>query len=259
MAERKGVALASVDGEIDLATPQGRLTARIEGSVAKHETEQLTRRVKAEMAERAESGAPHGRTAYGWRREQLYDEQGRRWGPRDVLHPEQAAVIRASATGVLAGDSLRAIVARLNARGEVTLDKTWTTTTLRLILLRERNAGLRVHQGQVIGQEELGSRPGHQHLQPVRLRPRTAPSNTYCQDWRDAALRRPDAGPGRFTRQRPDPRQRTPTASAAPGRPPNRTPVGNLFARSPAVLASALSTPNRPATTSRASNSCAVL
>ena len=204
-------------GEIDLANPQGRLTARIKGSVAKHETEQLTRRVKAKMVERAESGAPHGRTAYGWRREQLYDDQGRRWGSRDVLHPEQAAVIRASATAVLAGDSLRAIVARLNARGEVTLDdKTWTTTTLRSILLRERNAGLRVHQGQVIGQGELGSRPGHRHLQPGR-RPTHRPRPSDCApakrhqiptvrtgEMRD--LRRPDAGPGRFTRQRPDPR-----------------------------------------------------
>jgi site-specific DNA recombinase len=152
LAERQGVALASVGGEIDLATPQGRLTARIKGSVAKHETEQLTRRVKAKMAERAESGAPHGRTAYGWRREQVYDDQGRRQGSRDVLHPEQAAVIRTSATAVLAGDSLRAIVARLNNQGEVTLNnKAWTTTTLRLILLRDRNAGMRVHQGHVIG------------------------------------------------------------------------------------------------------------
>ncbi len=153
LAERRGVALASVGGEIDLATPQGRLTARIKGSVAKHETEQLTRRVKAKMAERAESGAPHGRTAYGWRREQVYDNQGRRLGSRDVVHPEQAAVIRGAAAAVLAGESLRSHVAALNARGEVTLnDKPWTTTTLRLILLRDRNTGLRVHQGQVIGQ-----------------------------------------------------------------------------------------------------------
>ncbi len=152
LAERRGVALASVGGEIDLATPQGRLTARIKGSVAKHETEQLTRRVKAKMAERAESGAPHGRTAYGWRREQVYDDQGRRLGSRDVVHPEQAGVIRGAAAAVLAGESLRSYVAALNVRGEVTLnDKPWSTTTLRLILLRERNTGLRVHQGQVIG------------------------------------------------------------------------------------------------------------
>ncbi len=152
LAERRGVALASVGGDIDLATPQGRLTARIKGSVAKHESEQLARRVKRKMAERAETGQPHGRMAYGWRREQTYDDQGRRTGSRDVLHPEQAAVVRDAARAVLAGDSLRGIVARLNARGEVSLNgKPWTTTALRGVLLRERNAGLRVHQGQVVG------------------------------------------------------------------------------------------------------------
>ena len=113
LAERRGVALASVGGEIDLATPQGRLTARIKGNVAKHESEQLARRVKRKMAERAETGAPHGRTAYGWRREQVHDDQGRRLGSRDVLHPEQARVVRDAAKAVLAGDSLRSIAADL--------------------------------------------------------------------------------------------------------------------------------------------------
>ena len=37
LADRHGLSLASVGGEIDLATPQGRLTARIKGSVARHE------------------------------------------------------------------------------------------------------------------------------------------------------------------------------------------------------------------------------
>lgn len=155
LAERRGVALASVGGEIDLATPQGRLTARIKGNVAKHESEQLARRVKRKMAERAEAGQPHGRVAYGWRREQVYDDQGRRLGSKDVVHPEQAQVIRSAADAVLAGESLRAVVSRLNATGERTLNrKPWTTTTLRLILLRERNVGRRVHQGRVIGDAE---------------------------------------------------------------------------------------------------------
>ncbi len=152
IAERQGVALASVGGEIDLATPQGRLTARIKGNVAKHESEQLARRVRAKMAERAVSGQPHGRIAYGWRREQVYDDQGRRLGSRDVLHPEQAEVIRSSSTAVLAGESLRSVVAGLNSRGVLSLNgKPWTTTTLRGVLLRERNVGQRVHQGQVVG------------------------------------------------------------------------------------------------------------
>ncbi len=120
--------------------------------MAKHESEQLARRVRRKMAERAEAGQPHGRTAYGWRREQVYDDQGRRLGSKDVLHPEQAEVIRWAAAAVLSGQSLRGIVAELNARGALTLnDKPWSTTTLRLILLRERNAGRRVYQGQVVG------------------------------------------------------------------------------------------------------------
>jgi site-specific DNA recombinase len=126
LAEPHGVALASVGGEIDLATPQGRLTARIKGNVAKHESEQLARRVRAKMAQRAETGQPHGRIAYGWRREQIYNDQGRRLGCRDVLHPEQAEVIRSCAAALLAGESLRAVTADLNERGVLSLNgKPW--------------------------------------------------------------------------------------------------------------------------------------
>lgn len=151
LAERRGIALASVGGDIDLATPQGRLTARIKGSVARHESEQLARRVQRKIAERAESGAPHGRTAYGWRREQIVDDQGRRLGSRDVIHPEQARVIRSAAAAILAGDSLRSVVGRLNAEGERINGRPFTHPVLRDLLLRERNAGLRVHRGRVIG------------------------------------------------------------------------------------------------------------
>lgn len=183
LAERRGVALASVGGEIDLATPQGRLTARIKGSVARHETEQLARRVKRKVAERAEAGQPHGRTSYGWRREQVYDDQGRRLGSKDVLHPEQAEVVRAAAKAVLAGESLRGLVLALNKRGTLSLNgRPWTSTTLRLVLLRERNAGLRVHQGQVVGGgdwEPLYDEDTHRRVVAVLTDPgrRTSPGN----------------------------------------------------------------------------------
>ena len=184
LAEQRGVALASVGGEIDLGTPQGRLTARIKGSVAKHESEQLARRVKRKMAERAEAGQPHGRTAYGWRREQVLDDQGRRVGSRDVLHAGQAEIVRSAARAVLTGQSLRGIVADLNARGEQTLNgKPWTTTTLRLILLRDRNAGLRVHQGSVVGRgdwQALWDQDSHVRLVAVLTDParRTSPASS---------------------------------------------------------------------------------
>ncbi len=61
-------------------------------------------------------------------------------------------MIRWATAAVLSGQALRGIVAELNARGALTVnDKRWSTTTLRLILLRERNAGRRVYQGQVVG------------------------------------------------------------------------------------------------------------
>jgi hypothetical protein len=173
-----------VGGEIDLATPQGRLTARIKGSVAKHESEQLGRRIRRKMVERAEAGQPHGRIAYGWRREQVYDDQGRRLGSKDVLHPEQAEVVRSAAKSVLAGESLRSLCADLNTRGVPTLNGVpWTTTSLRGVLLRERNAGLRIHQGQVVGRgdwEPLFDEDTHRRLVAVLTDParRTSPPSS---------------------------------------------------------------------------------
>ncbi len=152
LADKHGLALASVGGEIDLATPQGRLTARLKGSVARHETEQQSRRLKRKLQERAEAGKPHGAVAYGYRRVIVYDDSGNRTGARDELHPEQSEVIRTAAELLLAGQSLRSVAADLNTRGFVTArGLPWVSTTLRQIMVRDRNAGLRRHLGQVIG------------------------------------------------------------------------------------------------------------
>lgn len=56
LAEHRGVALASVGGEIDLATPQGRLTARIKASVARE-------RAAHPPGEGQDGGAGRGRRA----------------------------------------------------------------------------------------------------------------------------------------------------------------------------------------------------
>lgn len=143
LAERLGVSLASVGGEIDLATPQGRLTARIKGSVARHEVEQASRRIRRKTLERAEAGRPHGRVAYGWRRVE----------GRDVLVEEQAAVVREVADRLLTGESLHSITADLNRRQVPTPREApaWERAMVRQLVARERNAGLRVHQGKVIG------------------------------------------------------------------------------------------------------------
>lgn len=142
LAEQLGVQLASCAGEIDLASPQGRLVARIKAGVARHESEQSSRRIKRAALQRAQEGRPHGRPAYGWRRVDGIDK----------IEPSEAEIIREIAQRVIAGESLRGIAHDLNQRGKPSpLGHPWEAATLRQVVLRERNAGLRRHQKKVIG------------------------------------------------------------------------------------------------------------
>jgi len=142
LAERRGIQLATVAGMIDLATPQGRLIARIKASVSRHESEQTARRQRRKVLERAEAGKPHGQKAYGWKRVNGADE----------LDPAEAAVVREIAERLLGGESVSTITKSLNARGILSpYGKEWTRTTVRHMVLRERNAGFRRHQEKIIG------------------------------------------------------------------------------------------------------------
>lgn len=153
LAERYGVQLASVGGEIDLATPQGRLTARIKGSVARHEAEQLQRRILRKVEELAADGkiANGGPRPFGYLR--VYAGEGsRRRILRDEIEPTEAAIIRECARRVLAGDPLRSVIRWLNAENIPTsTGKVWSQQGLRLMLRSGRIAGLREHRGQVVG------------------------------------------------------------------------------------------------------------
>lgn len=152
LADRHGVALASVGGEVDLATPQGRLTARLKGNVARHEVEQQSRRLKRKFQERAEAGKPHGKVAYGYQRRAVHDDAGQVVGSVELLDEAEAAVIREGARRLLAREPMRRVVVDLNARGVSTpRGGSWDSTMLRQVLLRQRNAGRRVHRGEVIG------------------------------------------------------------------------------------------------------------
>ena len=143
LAEAKDIALASVGGEIDLATPQGRLTARIKAS--SRGTKSSSRRGASRRAvlARAEDGKPHGRQAYGWQRV----------NGQDVIDEPQAAVVLEATERLIAGESLRSIAADFDRRSVPTPNgrPSWHPVMLRQVVLRERNAGLRVHQKKVIG------------------------------------------------------------------------------------------------------------
>jgi site-specific DNA recombinase len=142
LAEKDMVRLATVTGAYDLATPTGRLHARIKASVARHESEQTASRIRRKVQERAEAGKPHGQKAYGWERVD----------GRDILEPTEAAVVREIADRLLGGESVSTITKSLNARGILSpYGKEWTRTTVRHMVLRERNAGFRRHQDKIIG------------------------------------------------------------------------------------------------------------
>lgn len=142
-ADRLGLKLASVGGDIDLATEQGRMMARMKGTVARYEVEQQARRLRAKHVELAANGAHIGKRPFGW---DLRPDRTL------AINPEEAAVIRECVDRVLAGQALWKICNDLNSRGITTsTGRQWQTVVLRQMLLRWRNCGVRTHHGKEVG------------------------------------------------------------------------------------------------------------
>jgi DNA invertase Pin-like site-specific DNA recombinase len=125
-------------GTLDLSTPSGRMLARTLGTLARYESEHRGERVAAAAFQRAQAG----------------DRSG---GPRPFGYKDNGITVRepeaVAVESVLAGASLRSVARELNAIGLTTSMKgrAWDAHSVRALLLRSRNAGLRDHQGQVLG------------------------------------------------------------------------------------------------------------
>lgn len=142
LIETTKVAVHSVTaGEYDLATSDGRLKARITGSVARKESEDKSRRMRRKKLALAQEGKPTGGArAFGYTK-----------GGNDLVDAE-AALIRQAAEDVLSGASMRSIAQRWNAQGVHTpKGHAWVPTVVRKLLMSPRAAGQRQHQGEVIG------------------------------------------------------------------------------------------------------------
>lgn len=146
LADKMNLSMANIGGEIDLSTPQGKMTARIKGSVARHESDQSSRRLKRAYQQRAMAGKMHGYAGFGFQR---VERDGELW---DIPHPEQSEIVNEGARRYAAGESLRGICRDFMSRG-ISGPKTdnWTTTTLRQIMQRPVNIGLRQYRGEIIG------------------------------------------------------------------------------------------------------------
>jgi DNA invertase Pin-like site-specific DNA recombinase len=171
LVNRAGARVATVRaGEYDLASASGRMTARVVGAVARHESEQKSERLRHQREQSARAGLPNG-------------------GPRPfgyepgglTIRRSEAGAVREATRRVLRGGSLRSIAVDFNARGiRTSFDNRWTVTSLRLMLLRPRYAGLRVHRGQVIGDAAwpaIITRTQHEQLSQRLVRtPRATPA-----------------------------------------------------------------------------------
>lgn len=152
LAQEHGLRVANVTGESHLTTADGRENFRWKVVGARAETERTSERLRRQRDQAAEQGRPHGMVAYGYRRVVDTNDRGQILGKRDVLNPAEADLIRETAQRLFAGESLRSIVRTHNEAGRPSpRGIPWSSTALRQVMLRDRNAGLRVHRGKVVG------------------------------------------------------------------------------------------------------------
>jgi site-specific DNA recombinase len=143
--ERARITVATVKaGDMDLATPSGRMVARMLGAAARHESEHKADRLRRKMLEKAQRGEPTGsRRPYGFE-------------PDKITHREpEADVIREVADRILAGETCFGIARDLNSRGIPSASGgRWASNSLKRIMVSPRIAGLRQHLPRETGTRE---------------------------------------------------------------------------------------------------------
>lgn len=178
--EQTGVRyLTVVSGDDNLATADGRMVARIKAAVDAAEAERIAERVARASLQRAENGAPNGGTRpFGWRQDD-----------RRKLDTYEHAIIAQIAARLLAGESISSVARSLTSRGvpgskwrPPQVVKPWASATIREMMINPRLAGIRIHNGERIGQgdwEPAISEATHLQLVDLLTDParRTSPGN----------------------------------------------------------------------------------
>lgn len=128
-------------GTLDLSTPTGKAVARTVAAWTTYEGEQKAARQRLANAQRAKDGkAPAGRRAFGY-------------GADGTVREDEAQMVGWLYQEVLRGASLKGLARTLNDKGFTTpAGKPWQPYATRYVLLNPRNAGLRVHRGEIVGQ-----------------------------------------------------------------------------------------------------------
>jgi site-specific DNA recombinase len=132
--------LTVVSGSDDLATADGRMTARIKASVDAAEAERAGERIARAHLQRAREGkVNHGARPFGWAADKI------------ELDPFESALIKQAVTDIIDGVAQREIARRWNAEGALTArGNRWDHRAVRQLLRGPRLAGWKVHRGQVV-------------------------------------------------------------------------------------------------------------
>lgn len=155
-AKASNCVIATVSGELDLTTAQGRGNAMLFGVVAAIEADTVSERilVKHQQLRAGGANAGGGKRPFGWN------------PTRTMQIPREVAVIREVGARLVEGESLRAIAADLNRRGVPTVSGgPWLRDSLRDVMTRPRHAGMIVHRGQI--ELDPGGRPVVAKWEPI--------------------------------------------------------------------------------------------
>jgi hypothetical protein len=133
--------LVAVTGDIDLGNDDGMFMARVLAAVAAKESGRKSERLKRKARENAEAGKPNGGVRpFGYEKDQI------------TVVESEAAVIRQLAERYLAGESLGSLTTWMQGQEISTVTGAeWHTSTARAVLVNPRIAGLRSHNGVIVG------------------------------------------------------------------------------------------------------------
>ncbi|MEV4936309.1 recombinase family protein [Streptomyces zaomyceticus] len=196
ISERHGVATHTVQaGHLDLSTPSGRMTARIHGAVARHESEHKAERVARARMQKAVAGEwGGGIRPFGWgvptgEMKKVVDKETGEEVEIPVLDmnkavPEEAAALLEGHEMLLRGQSLKSWVRWLADKGFTTArGNPIGHVEGRDMLMRPRNAGIAVYKGEEVGRglwEPIASETQHRAVVAILKDPnrRTSPGST---------------------------------------------------------------------------------
>lgn len=141
-------------GDIDLYSPTGVLAAQIKTAVSEHEVAMLKVRIRRAAREKAEMGLPQWRRAFGYLPgEHKADCPAKCKDHHHRPDPATAPLVKEAYRALTSeNSSLNDIAAIFNDAGAYGLNgRPWSASTVSLFLRAPRNAGLRSHNGEVVG------------------------------------------------------------------------------------------------------------